>query len=97
MNSLKIERDGSDLVVHIDAPAASVQGVYDAVKDCRRTGVWSCPSGECVHIERCDVQRQGEQVLLRLTPPPGATLSVAGIDECLRYVIGKPGAPTDGK
>lgn len=92
MSKLRIERDGADLLVHIDLPAREAQGVHDAVKDCRRTGAWSCPSGECVRIERCDVQQIGDSVVLRLTPPAGETLSVAGIDECMRYVIPKPAA-----
>lgn len=96
MDSLKIERDGSDLVVRIVGPVQDAQGFHDAVKACRRTGVWSCPSGECVRIERCDVQHEGDTVVLRLTPPAGQTLSGAGIDECVRYVIAKPAGSTRG-
>ncbi|HRP29246.1 MAG TPA: hypothetical protein PLG77_12525 [Burkholderiaceae bacterium] len=92
MSKLRIEHHGSELVVHFHGPQPAVQGFYDAMKECRRTGVWSCPSGECVHVERCEVQRDGDAVVLRLTPPAGETLSAAGIDECMRYVIGKPAA-----
>lgn len=92
MDSLKIERDGSALVVRIAGPVRNPQGFYNAVKACRRTGVWSCPSGECVRIEGCDVQQDGDAVVLRLTPPAGQTLSAAGIDECVRYVVDRPAA-----
>lgn len=92
MGNLKIEHDGSDLVVHFHGPQQAAQGFYDAMKECRRTGVWSCPSGECVHIEHCEVRRDGDTVVLRLTPPAGEALSAAGVGECMRYVIGKPAA-----
>ena len=92
MNELRIERDGNDLLVHIDVPVREAQAVHEAVKACRRTGVWSCPSGECVRIDRCDVQQLGDAVVLRLTPPAGETLSAAGISECMSYVIRKPTA-----
>ncbi|MBE2244120.1 MAG: hypothetical protein IAE86_15300, partial [Burkholderiaceae bacterium] len=55
MSKLRIEHHGSELVVHFHGPQPAVQGFYDAMKECRRTGVWSCPSGECVHVERCEV------------------------------------------
>ncbi|HMO44792.1 MAG TPA: hypothetical protein PKB14_02030 [Rubrivivax sp.] len=89
-NRLKIDRDGSDIVVRIAGPMPDAEGFHDAVKACRRTGVWACPSGECVHIDRCDVQHEGDTIVLRLSPPAGQTLSVSGIDQCVRYVAGKP-------
>lgn len=94
MDTLTIDRDGSDLVVRIPGPVPDAQGFHEAVKACRRTGVWACPSGECVRIERCDVQHDGDSVVLRLTPPSGQTLSAAGIGECVRYVVGRPASRT---
>lgn len=96
MDKLTIDRDGSDLVVRIAGPVHDAQGFHDAVKACRRSGLWACPSGECVRIDRCDVEQDGETVVLRLTPPAGETLSVAGINECVRYVVGKPARPSAG-
>lgn len=92
MNNPTFEHDGNDLVVRLQAPPGKAEGFQDAMSACRRTGVWSCPSGECVRIERCEVRRDGDTVVLRLTPPPGAALSAVGIGECLRYVIGSAGA-----
>jgi hypothetical protein len=92
--SLEIDREGSDLVVRIAGPMANADGFHDAVKACRRTGVWACPSGECVRIDRCDVQHEGQTVVLRLSPPAGQTLSVAGIRECVRYVATNPSGNT---
>ena len=96
MSSLRIERDGSDLVVHVDVPVHEAQRFQEVIKACRRTGVWSCPSAECVRIDRCDVQQDGDTVVLRLTPPSGATLSIAGVDECVRYMIATPVRRTTG-
>jgi len=96
MTNLRIERDGSDLVVHVDVPVHEAQRFQEVIKACRRTGVWSCPSAECVRIDRCDVQQDGDTVVLRLTPPSGATLSIAGVDECVRYMIATPVRRTTG-
>lgn len=65
---LKIEREGSDLVVRIAGPMPNAEGFHDAVKAYRRTGVWACPSGECVRIDRCDVPHDGDTIVLRLGP-----------------------------
>ncbi|HPP82569.1 MAG: hypothetical protein KIT28_10720 [Rubrivivax sp.] len=94
--SLKIDREGSDLVVRIAGPVPNADGFHDAVRACRRTGVWACPSGECVRIERCDVRHEGDIIVLRLSPPAGQTLSVSGIDECVRYVAGRPAGTPAG-
>lgn len=92
MENLKIERDGNGLRVRIEGAAREAQEFERTVSACRRESLWSCPSGECGRIDACDCERDGDAVVLRLAPRPGEKLSPAGIGECLRYVLGKPGA-----
>jgi hypothetical protein len=91
MDSLKIERDGAALMVRIEGAAREAHGFEEAVGACRRVSLWACPSGECARIDSCTCERDGDAVVLRLVPRPGEKLSAAGIGECLRYVLGKPG------
>lgn len=90
MDSLRIEADGEGLVVRVEGAPSEAQAFYDRVCECRHRSQWSCPSGECARVDGCETVREGDTVVLRLTPWPGEALSSAGIAECLRYVIGKP-------
>lgn len=95
--SFRIERQGDKLLIRIADAGRDEQGVFDKVCNCRSTSWWSCPSGECAKIGGCDTQRDGDVTVLALTPRPGATLSAAGIEECLRYVLAETaGAATTG-
>lgn len=85
--SFTIERRDDALLVRIDNVGRNERDVFDAVSACRGQSWWSCPSGECAKIGACDAQRDGDATLLALTPRPGEALSVAGIEECLRYVL----------
>ncbi|HNM45011.1 MAG TPA: hypothetical protein PKJ40_16360, partial [Plasticicumulans sp.] len=53
-----------------------------------RTGAWSCPGDERVRIDRRYAPLGGDTVVPRLTRPSGANPSIAGVDECVRYMIG---------
>ena len=90
--SFSIERRGDEVLVRIENATRSEQEVFDTVCACRGQSWWSCPSGECSKIGACDTERDGEAVLLSLSPRPGEALSVPGIEECMRYVLGKPAA-----
>lgn len=85
--SFTIERRGDALLVRIVDAGRNEKDVLDAICACRGQSWWSCPSGECAGIGGCDTQRDGDTTLLALTPRPGEALSVAGITECLRYVL----------
>lgn len=95
MDSLRIESDGDALIVRVEGAPREAQAFYDTVCECRRRSQWSCPSGECAQIDTCETVRDGDTVVLRLTPRPGESLSAAGVGECLRYVIGTPGEGSD--
>lgn len=88
--SFSIERRGDEVLVRIENATLSEQEAFDTVCACRSQSWWSCPSGECAKIGACDTQRDGDAVLLSLSPRPGEALSVPGIEECMRYVLGKP-------
>ncbi|HLS57225.1 MAG TPA: hypothetical protein VK052_14195 [Zeimonas sp.] len=93
----RIERHGEELRVRIESATRSEQEVFDRVCACRGQSWWSCPSGECAKIGACDTRRDGETTVLALTPRPGEALSVAGVEECLRYVLADSiGAPAGG-
>ncbi len=83
--SFSIEKHGIELLVRIEH--ASADKVFETLCSCRSQSWWSCPSGECVHIGAGDTRHEGTATVLALTPRPGETLSVTGIQECLRYVL----------
>ncbi|RPH60735.1 MAG: hypothetical protein EHM83_14020 [Burkholderiales bacterium] len=82
-----IERHGDELLVRIESAGRIEQQVFDTVCACRGQSWWSCPSGECSKIGACDTRRDGDATVLALTPRPGESLSVTGLEECLRYVL----------
>jgi len=93
--SFRIEGQGAQLHVRIDNDSHTGQQVLEAVHACKALSWWSCPSGECSKIGACEARRDGEAVVLFMTPRAGETLSPAGVTECLRYVLGAPEmAPT---
>jgi hypothetical protein len=96
MVTLKIERVGAGLQVRIEGAVREALGFHDAVSACRQASLWSCPTGECACIGSCECEQDGDAVVLRLAPRPGETLSIAGIGECLHYVLGKPGGAATG-
>jgi len=93
----RIERHGDELRVRIESASRSEQEVFERVCACRGQSWWSCPSGECAKIGACDTRHDGGTTVLALTPRPGEALSVAGVEECLRYVLAESiGAPAGG-
>ncbi len=94
----RMERHGDKLLVHIVDASRTEQGVFERINSCRGASWWSCPSGECAKIGDCETLRDGDATVLTLTPRPGETLSSAGIEECLRYVLAEPagGVPPAG-
>jgi len=91
--TFKIQRHGDRLLVQIENPAGREQEVISAVQGCRRQSAWACPSGECTKIDTLDAKSEGGAVLLTLSPHPGTELSVTGIEECLRYMLGESVVP----
>ena len=89
--SFRIERQGEKLLVRVVNVACNEQQFLDTVQACKGRSWWSCPSGECAKIGACDAQHDGETLLLTMTPCTGEALSVAGIEECLRYVLDESG------
>ncbi len=79
MVTLKIDRIGDGLQVRIEGAAPEA------------LSLWSCPSGACACVDACECEQEGEAVVLRLAPRAGETLSIAGIGECLRYMLDNPG------
>lgn len=88
--SFRIEGCSAELKVHIENESRSGEQVLEAVHACRSLSWWSCPSGECSKVGNCAAQRDGEVIVLTMTPRAGEALSTAGVAECLRYVLGTP-------
>lgn len=86
--SFRVEGDGVRLQVRIENESRSGEQVLEAVHACRSLSWWSCPSGECSKVGNCEAQRDGEAVILLMTPRAGETLSPGGVAECLHYVLG---------
>jgi hypothetical protein len=91
MVTLKIDRIGDGLQVRIEGAAPEALGFHAAFSACRQASLWSCPSGACACVDACECEQEGEAVVLRLAPRAGETLSIAGIGECLRYMLDNPG------
>jgi len=84
-----IEKAGAGLNVRIDDAAGREQLVLEKIRSCRQTA-WACPSGECMNIATMQEHAGEGWVSLALVPRPGAELSAAGIEECLRYMLRLP-------
>jgi hypothetical protein len=91
--TFKIQKHGDRLLVQIENLAGREEEVISAVQGCRRQSAWACPSGECTKIDTLDAKSAGGAVLLTLSPRPGMELSITGIEECLRYMLGESVVP----
>ena len=83
----RIEKLETGIGIRIYDVAGQEQAVLATIRQCRRQGIWACPSGECQNIGSMEERAEGGSVFLTLTPTPGATIDPSGIDECLRYVL----------
>lgn len=86
--SFRIQNQATRLNVRIENDSRTGQQVIEALHSCRAVSWWSCPSGECARIGSCESHRDGDAVILEMTPHEGGTLSVAGITECMSYLLG---------
>ena len=83
---LRIEQVPTGLRVDIEGAAGQEQVLLERIRGCRR-GAWACASGECMNIGTMDERAQNGHLILMLAPRPGAQLSAAGIEQCLRYTL----------
>lgn len=90
--SFQIEQAGERLQVRITGIAGNEQQVLDVVNACKGQSWWSCPSGECAKIGSCDAREDQGVIWLTLAPRTGESFSVAGLTECLRYVLDEAAA-----
>lgn len=84
-----VEKQDRGLSIRIENLAGREDAVLEAVRECRRSSAWACPSGECMNIGTMDARAAEGAVFLTLTPRPGAELSASAIEECLRYMLGQ--------
>ncbi len=85
--NMKIERQGDRIVIRIAQTGRSEQEVAGVLRECCTQSSWACPSGECAKLDTLDARREGESMLITLTPRAGETLSEHAIGECLRYMF----------
>ena len=83
----RIEKLETGISIRIDDVAGQEQAVLETIRQCRRQGIWACPSGECQNIGSMEERVEGGSVFVTLTPTPCAEIALSGIDECLRYVL----------
>jgi len=83
-----IEKQGDEVVIRFEKLGNQAQAVVAAMGRCRQSA-WACPSGECMKIENMETCADGDSLAVRLKPRPAAELSVAGLDECLKYQLPK--------
>ncbi|MDH4189231.1 MAG: hypothetical protein OEW21_03360 [Betaproteobacteria bacterium] len=83
---IRIENVAAGLSVRIDGVAGREQALLERIRGCRQ-GAWACPSGECMNIGTMEGRAEDGEVILTLSPRPGAQLSVRGIEQCLRYSL----------
>lgn len=84
--SFHIENKGAGLSVRIDNVAGRERAVLEKLRDCRQSA-WACPSAECTKIGTMEERVADGCVYLELKPASGDPLSVAGIEQCLRYML----------
>ena len=85
--SMKIERQGDRIVIRVAQTGRGEQEVMGVLRECCTRSSWACPSGECAKVETVDARREGESMLITLTPMAGEELSEHAIGECLRYMF----------
>lgn len=92
--NMKIERQDDRILIRIAKTGRGEREVEDALRECRQRSSWACPSGECTKIGAVDVRREGESMLIALTPCAGEQISEHAIGECLHYMLGAIGGET---
>ncbi len=83
----QVEKQDPGVSIQIEDVAGQEQEFLEAIRSCRQ-GAWACQSGECVNIGEMAERVDDGRVFLTLTPKPGAHIDPAGIEVCLRYMLG---------
>jgi hypothetical protein len=82
----QVEKQGTNLRIHIDEVAGQERVLLEAIRRCRE-GAWACQSGECLNIGAMEERVEDGSVFLTLIPRPGVQIDPAGIEICLRYTL----------
>jgi hypothetical protein len=83
---LVFEPTAAGLTVRIEDVPGREEALADAIRLCSGSA-WACQSGECMNIETITSRARQGAVELSLVARSGATLSPAGIESCLRYML----------
>lgn len=82
----KLTKQPTGLDIQITETQGQEQELLAAFQLCQE-GRCSCPTDEYQKLERLEVQTEGGQIRLRLTPKPEATLDHRAIERCLNFTF----------
>lgn len=87
----RLLKQPTGLDIQITETKGKEQELLAAFQLCQE-GRCGCPTDEYQKLERLEVQPEGGQIRLRLTPKPGATLDHKAIERCLNFTFQQVGA-----
>lgn len=79
--------DDGGIEVRIADIAGQEQQVLEAIRQCRQSSSWACPSGECRSIGDMDERMDNGSIVLTLSPRPDTRINLKGLEECMGYML----------
>lgn len=79
--------DDGGIEVRIEDIAGQEQKVLEAIRQCRQSSSWACPSGECRSIGDMEERVDNGGIVLTLAPRADTRISLKGLEECMGYML----------
>jgi hypothetical protein len=80
----RIDEHGDGLDISVDNVKDKKDKLLQAFQECQE-GRCSCPTEEYKKLDQLEIEHNGENIRLRLTPKRGVKMDKAEIDRCLEY------------
>lgn len=82
-----VSKQDTGISVRIEEVAGQEQAILEAIRQCRQSSSWACPSGECRSIGEMDERLEDGGIVLTLSARPGAEINLKGLEECMGYML----------
>jgi len=84
----QLQHDTDGLHIDVQASEGEQDRLLHAFRTCQN-GRCRCPTDEYHKLESLDIERDGNEIHLKLTAKPGAVFDDRTINNCLRYTVNR--------
>lgn len=81
-----LQHDTSGLHIDVEANESEQDRLLHAFRNCQE-GKCNCPTDEYHKLESLDIEKNDNEIHLKLTAKPGTEFDDSTINECLKYTV----------